>query len=204
MIKQHILLPFFTLVIITLTSFPAFAAPIVGKAAPTFSGTDVNGQTISLSDYLGKIIVLEWTNHECPYVRKHYESGNMQALQKEATGQDIVWLTIVSSAPEKQGYTNPEEATAIMNKKGSHETTRILDPEGTIGRLYEARTTPHMFVINPEGSLAYMGAIDNMPSPDPETLVNAKNYVREAITATQKGELPENTVTRPYGCSIKY
>lgn len=205
MTKHRIFTPLITAVFALLFFYAgtAQAAPAIGEPAG-FSGTDIEGQTISLDQYKGKTVVLEWFNQDCPYVRKHYDSGNMQGLQKEATDDGMVWLTIVSSAPGKQGHTTAEEAKAIIEKEGSHETTRILDPEGTIGRLYEARTTPHMFVINPDGNLIYMGAIDDMPTANPESLNVARNYVEPALQAAKAGAMPAVTTSQPYGCSVKY
>jgi len=189
---------------LVLFCLPAYAAPEIGQPAPDFTATDTNGNPVTLSDYRGKIVVLEWSNHECPFVRKHYETGNMQALQKEATDDGVIWLTIVSSARDRQGYTTPEQANAIMKDVGSRATARILDPEGTLGRLYDARTTPHMFVIAPDGTLAYMGAIDDMPSPRHETVNGARNYVRMAIQSLKEGAPVNPATTRPYGCAVKY
>ncbi len=149
-----------------LYGYKAHANVEVGKPAPDFSAIDIHGNAFTLSDHMGKIIVLEWTNHLCPFVKKHYDSGNMQATQKTATDQDVVWVSIVSSAPEKQGHVSAEQAVQIEQEVGAHATTRILDEAGEIGKLYEAKTTPHMFVINPEGDLAYAGAIDSDSSPD--------------------------------------
>jgi hypothetical protein len=180
-------------------------APEIGSPAPDFTLTDNNGQTHSLSDFRGKNVVLEWTNHECPYVVKHYQkSGNMPALQEKATADDVIWLTINSSAPGKQGHTDGETTNEIIEKMGSKETARLLDPEGTVGKLYDARTTPHMFVINAEGVLAYKGAIDDTPSVRAEDIENSTNYVVAALDALKAGNMPEITQTNPYGCSVKY
>lgn len=187
-----------------LAAVPAMAAVEVGKPAPDFTGTDTHGTEHTLSDFKGKTVVLEWSNHGCPYVQKHYGTGNMQALQKEATDDGVVWLTIVSSAPGKQGYTTPEEANALMEEQNSHPTARILDPEGTIGKLYDAKTTPHMFVIDKDGTLVYDGAIDDQNAYQPETIEGATNYVREALHALKTGTEIEVTSTTPYGCSVKY
>ncbi len=180
------------------------AAPVIGEPAPEFTLTDTDGQTHSLSDFAGKTVVLEWTNHECPYVIKHYDTGNMQALQKEATANDTVWLTIISSAPGKQGYVSAEEAAMIMTEAGSAETARLFDEDGTVGQLYAAKTTPHMFVINPDGVLAYKGAIDDNSSPRLSSVEGATNYVQLALNAIAAGKMPETTETQPYGCSVKY
>jgi hypothetical protein len=180
------------------------ASPAIGQPAPAFSGTDANGNKVSLGDFAGKTVVLEWTNHECPFVKKHYDSGSMQKLQKEATDNGVIWLSIVSSAPDHQGYTIPEEAKAVIEKTGSHATARILDSSGEIGRLYGAKTTPHMFIVDKNGTLVYAGGIDDMPSTDPKTLESAKNYVRAALDDIAAGRPVATAQTQPYGCSVKY
>lgn len=182
----------------------AFAAPVVGEKAPVFTGTDTKGVGHTLSDFQGKTVILEWTNHECPYVIKHYESGNMQSLQKEATEAGAVWLSIASSAEGKQGFTTPEEAEALIDEKGAMATARLLDPSGEIGKMYDAKTTPHMFVINPEGTLVYAGAIDSDPSFKQDGIAEATNYVKAAWEAVAAGEPVEVASTAPYGCSVKY
>jgi peroxiredoxin len=180
------------------------AAVELGKPAPDFIGVDSHGQTRMLSDLKGRTVVLEWTNHGCPFVRKHYGSGNMQALQKKYTDQGVVWLSIVSSAEGKQGNVTPEESLKLIEEQGSHATARILDPSGEIGRLYGAKTTPHMFVIDAEGILVYAGAIDNNRSPNPATIEGATNYVAAALDAMAAGQLVDAVNTQPYGCSVKY
>jgi AhpC/TSA family len=182
----------------------AHAAPEPGKTAPEFSAVDSNGETVKLSDYRGKTVVLEWTNDGCPYVQKHYSSNNMQTLQKEETAKGIVWLTIVSSAPGEQGYVTGDEANKLTRSRGAAPTAVLLDPEGKIGHLYDARTTPHMFIVNPEGTLVYMGGIDNKPTTNLADIKTAKNYVRAALDSVKAGKPVENAVTRPYGCSVKY
>jgi peroxiredoxin len=194
------------LIIIIAILFPvsAYAAPELGAPAPSFTGQDSHGNEINLSDFLGKRVVLEWTNHECPYVLKHYDSENMQKLQKEMKEKDVVWLTIASSAPGNQGFTDPEMANQITSKTGAAPQARILDPSGEIGKLYQAKTTPHMFVIDKDGSLAYMGAIDDTPSANKSDVESAKNYVKNAIDALEKGQPVRPASTQPYGCSVKY
>lgn len=189
---------------LALLAFPALANVEAGAKAPDFMLQSVDGETVNLSDYAGKTVVLEWTNHECPYVKKHYESGNMQSLQKEATAEDIVWLTIVSSAPGRQGYTEAEEAKALIQQVGAAATSRLFDPTGETGKLYGAMTTPHMYVINPEGNLVYQGAIDDNTSANPATIEGARNYVRDALAAVKEGRAMDPAVTKPYGCGIKY
>lgn len=180
------------------------ATPSVGALAPDFKGTDSNGKTQTLSDYRGSIVVLEWTNHDCPFVRKHYDSSNMQSLQKEATAQKVVWLSIVSSAPGQQGHVTAKEANDLTEKRKAFPSAVILDSEGKIGRLYDARTTPHMFVIDKEGKLAYMGGIDDIKSTKVADVAKANNYVRPAIAAVQAGKNPKTSSATPYGCSVKY
>jgi peroxiredoxin len=182
----------------------ANAGVTVGEPAPDFTGTDTNGNQHSLSDFKGKNVVLEWSNHECPFVVKHYDSGNMQKLQKEATADGTIWLTIVSSADGKQGNLPPEEANKLMEKHGSKPTARILDTSGEIGKLYDAKTTPHMFVIDKEGVLVYKGAIDSDSSFKQEAIPGATNYVTAALDSLEAGEEIEVASTQPYGCSVKY
>jgi len=176
----------------------------VGEPAPGFTGTDSNGQTHKLSDYRGKFVVLEWTNNGCPYTRKHYASGNMQALQKEWTAKGVVWLTVLSSATGEQGYMTAEQENAYIAKVHADPTAAILDPTGTIGREYSAKTTPHMFVIDPSGKLIYDGAIDDHPTTDPADVKSSKNYVSAALTEAMAGQPVAVSSTRPYGCSVKY
>lgn len=192
------------LFILTAAAPQAQADIVPGQPAPNFTLTDTRGQTHSLSGYLGKTVVLEWTNHECPYVRKHYDGGNMQAQQKEETANGIVWLTIVSSAPGEQGHTTPEEANKVIENEKSAETARLLDSSGETGRLYGAKTTPHMFIINPEGIVVYAGAIDDRPSSGRDTLEGAHNYVHAALAEMADGKPVSTAQTRPYGCSVKY
>lgn len=182
----------------------AAAAPSVGQPAPVFSAVDSNGATHKLGDFKGKTVVLEWTNAECPYTRKHYESGNMQKLQQEATAAGVVWLSVISSAPGKQGYVTGAEANQLTASRGAHPTAVLLDPTGTVGREYEAQTTPHMFVIDQTGVLRYMGAIDDKPVASPATIAGARNYVREALVAVEAGKPVAVASTEPYGCSVKY
>ena len=189
----------------TLMGFvPAHAAPSVGQPAPDFTGTDSNGKTHKLSDFKGKTVVLEWTNPGCPFVMKHYDSGNMQKLQGEATGKGIIWLSINSSADGKEGNMTPEETNKYITDKGVKATARLLDPTGEIGKLYDAKTTPHMFVVDKDGVLVYDGAIDSNDSFKPETIEGATNYVTQALDSLAKREKIEPAKTKPYGCSVKY
>ncbi len=181
------------------------AAPVrVGQPAADFTGVDSNGKTHRLSDFKGKAVVLEWTNHQCPFVRKHYESGNMQKLQKQATGKDVVWLSVISSAPGQQGNVSGTQANDLTKNRGASPTAILLDQEGKIGRLYDARTTPHMFVIAPNGTLAYMGAIDSISSSNKADVGKAKNYVSSALDEVLKGQKVSTSATQPYGCTVKY
>jgi hypothetical protein len=175
-----------------------------GSIAPEFKGVDSNGVTHSLSEYRGKYVVLEWANQGCPYEQKHYLSGNMESLQKEWTGKGVVWLSIISSAPGEQGYVTPAQENDYLKTMKAAPTAALLDPKGTIGHLYDARTTPHMFVIDPAGKIVYQGALDDKPSPDPSTLKGADNYVSDALNAAMAGKPVAVAVTRPYGCSVKY
>lgn len=183
---------------------PAAAAPVVGVAAPAFAGKDTKGQTVNLSDFAGKTVVLEWTNNGCPYVRKHYGSGNMQKTQEAATADGVVWLTIISSAEGKQGYVTPEEADKLTADRGARPSDVILDTDQTIARAYEAKTTPHMFVIDPAGTLVYAGAIDDTPTADPKDLATAKNLVLAALDDLKNGRPVATPESEPYGCSVKY
>jgi len=182
----------------------ASASPTVGQLAPVFSAVDSNGATRSLAQFKGKTVVLEWTNNGCPYTRKHYESGNMQRLQQEATASGVVWLSVISSAPGKEGYVTGSEANDLTASRFAHPSAVLLDPTGVVGRAYEAQTTPHMFVIDKAGVLRYMGAIDDHPVASPASLAGARNYVREALGALAAGKPVAVASTEPYGCSVKY
>ncbi|MDX1387383.1 MAG: thioredoxin family protein [bacterium] len=175
-----------------------------GQTAPDFSLPSSQGELIKLSDQRGKFVVLEWFNDGCPFVKKHYNSGNMQALQKKFTDQGVVWLTILSSAPGKQGHRSPEEIKQIMKEKGGAQTYVLLDPMGKVGRLYGAKTTPHMFVLNPKGETIYQGAIDSTASTDPADIPHSTNYVAEALSQALAGQAVAHPATTPYGCSVKY
>ena len=176
----------------------------VSAAAPTFSLASSNGPTISLADQRGKVVVLEWTNHDCPYVRKHYDTGNMQALQKEATAQGVVWLTVISSAPGTQGYVSAAQANELTKTRKAAPTAVLFDPTGTVGKAYGATNTPHMYVVTKEGVLVYAGAIDDKPTTRRQDVESAQNYVRPALAAVATGQSVKTPVTRAYGCTIKY
>ena len=182
----------------------AGAALKIGEPAPGFTGIDTSGKSHALSDFRGKPVVLEWTNHDCPYVRKHYSSGNMQRQQQTATGQGVDWLSIISSAPGKQGHVTPAQADALTAERNAAPSAVILDEKGEIGRLYEAKTTPHMYIIDADGKLAYMGGIDSIASANPADIGKATQYVPAALAQVMSGEPVASSVTRPYGCSVKY
>ena len=176
----------------------------VGAPAPDFTATDTNGQVHKLSEYQGKFVVLEWTNRGCPYTQKHYNSGNMQRLQREWTGRGVAWLTVISSAPGKQGYVTASEENAYLKQANAAPTAVLLDPAGTLGHLYDAKTTPHIFIINLKGALIYNGAIDDRPTTDLADVNGAKNYVSIALEEATSGKPVSNPTSRPYGCSVKY
>lgn len=176
----------------------------VGQPAPGFSAPDQTGATRSLDGYKGKWVVLEWVNQDCPFVQKHYGSGNMQKTQKAATGKGAVWLSVNSSAPGKQGAMDGKLAAKMVADKGAAPTAVLLDPDGKIGHAYGAKTTPHMFVIDPKGTLVYAGAIDDKPSTDQDDVKTAKNYVLAALDEAMAGKAVTSASTQPYGCSVKY
>jgi len=189
---------------LALSSIAAPASPVIGRPAPAFTAVDSNGKPHSLGELKGKTVILEWTNDGCPYVRKQYGSGNMQKVQQDLTAAGAVWLSVISSAPGKQGYVNGAEANQLTASRKAHPTAVLLDPTGTVGRAYDAQTTPHMFVIDKTGVLRYMGAIDDQATTDTSTMAGARNYVREAFGAVSAGKQVAETATDPYGCSVKY
>jgi peroxiredoxin len=193
-------------VLTCLASTALFAAdsPAVGSAAPDFSVSDSKGKTQSVSQYKGKYVVLEWFNPECPFVKKHYGSGNMQKLQEEFTGKGVVWLVIDSNAPGMQGNLTSEQANAKMAEWKTHSTALLLDPDGKAGQIYGAKNTPHMFVINPEGKIIYEGAIDSKATPNPADIASSTNYVKVALDESLAGKPVTTSSSRPYGCSVKY
>jgi len=182
----------------------AWATPTIGAPAPDFTLVDSNGTEQSLSDYLGQRVVLEWTNHGCPYVGKHYGTGNMQSLQREVTEAGVAWLSIISSAPGRQGYVSGEEANNLTATRGAYPTAVLFDPDGHVGHAYDARTTPGMYVIDEAGILRYMGAIDDQPTARRSSVEGANNYVREALADLDAGREVQIAETQQYGCSIKY
>lgn len=183
---------------------PVYANPEIGQNAPAFAAKDTKGKDVSLASLRGKTVVLEWTNDGCPYVAKHYGAGNMQKLQADARADGVVWISIVSSKPGAQGHVTPAEADELTDSRGAKPAHVILDEKGIIGRKYQARTTPHMFVIDPEGTLVFKGGIDDTPTADRSSIAGATNYVTLALDAVSKGESVATPVARPYGCSIKY
>ena len=186
------------------TTLLALDSPPVGTAAPDFSLTDAKGKTHSLSQYKGKYVVLEWFNPECPFVKKHYGSDNMQKLQGEYTGKGVVWLTIDSNAPGTEGNITPEQAQKIMAQWKTKQTALLLDPESKVAKLYGAKNTPNMVVISPEGKIVYEGAIDSKATPNPADIPVSTNYVKAALDESLAGKPISKPTTRPYGCSVKY
>src|SRR6266446_1155633 len=182
----------------------AAGVPPVGTAAPDFSLTDSNGNTHSLSQYKGKYVVLEWFNPECPFVKKHYGSDNMQKLQKEYTDKGVVWLTIDSNAPGTEGNLTPEQAEKVATSWKTQQTALLLDPDGKVGRAYGAKNTPNMVIINPEGKIAYEGAIDSKATPNPADIPMSTNYIKAALDQSLAGKSISTPQTKPYGCSVKY
>ncbi|MGE0424893.1 MAG: thioredoxin family protein [Reyranellaceae bacterium] len=180
------------------------ARPVLAQPAPAFSGVDSNGKTHKLADYRGKTLVLEWTNHECPYVGKHYRSTNMQAIQKEFVAAGGVWLSVISSEPGAQGFVSPTQANTLTQSRGASPSAVILDPDGIIGRAYDARVTPHMYIIDAKGMLVYMGGIDSIRSTSVDDVPKAKPYVRDALKELAAGKPITTPTTSAYGCTIKY
>ncbi len=195
-------------ILVTLIALGGFqtgmASVKLDEAAPNFKLTDSNGKEHSLSDFKDKWVVLEWVNYGCPFVKKHYGSGNMQSLQKTYTEKGVVWLSICSSAEGKEGYFDGDELKDKIKTANGSQTAYLVDESGTVGKLYEAKTTPHMFIINPEGVLVYNGAIDSKRSTDQEDIKDATNYVKEALDAALAGKAIATKSTKPYGCSVKY
>jgi alkyl hydroperoxide reductase subunit AhpC len=190
--------------ITSLSGAAAGAAVQVGQPAPEFTAKDSKGNALTLSQYRGKTVVLEWTNADCPYTRKHYSSGNMQSIQALARKNGVVWLTVISSAPGKQGYVNGPAADALTQSRGAIPTAVLLDPSGTLGRLYGAKTTPHMFVIDKNGALQYMGGIDSIATAEVSDIAKAEPYLERAMLAVVQGGPVAHAVSRPYGCAVKY
>lgn len=193
-----------TFIILALYACGSGAALRIGEPAPDFEGVDSSGKVQRLADYRGKIVVLEWTNHDCPFVRKHYGAGNMQDQQRQAATQGVVWLSVISSAPGKQGHVSPAEADELTRNRNAQPHAVILDTGGKIGRSYNAKTTPHMYIIDAAGKLVYMGGIDSITSSNPDDISRATQYVRAALQEMAAGKPVSTAVTKPYGCSVKY
>ncbi len=186
------------------SSLAAMAAANIDQPAPTFSAPGADGKTVSLESYRGKTVVLEWTNADCPFVKKHYESGNIPTLQQEAAAKGIVWLQVISSAPGKQGYVDGATAIKLNNFRNAKPAATVLDADGKIGKLYGAQTTPQIFIVNPQGVLVYKGGIDSIPSTDQGDIAKADNYVVAALGDLSAGRKIAHANTKPYGCSVKY
>lgn len=189
---------------VTVSAALTAQAAKVGEPAPAFTAVDSNGKQVSLSQYKGKFVVLEWHNKDCPFVKKHYDSGNLPRLQKEWTAKQVIWLSIISSAPGKQGHVDGAGANQDVKEHNAAPTVTLLDPKGEVGKLYGAKTTPHMFIVSPQGQLIYNGAIDDKASADAADIATSKNYVSQALTEALAGKAVSQATTPPYGCSVKY
>ncbi|MBL4826460.1 MAG: redoxin domain-containing protein [Spongiibacteraceae bacterium] len=185
-------------------SFVTQAKITIDQAAPDFSLLSASGKKVALSDYKGKYVVLEWTNHQCPYVKKHYGSNNMQGLQKKYTAKDVVWLSVISSAPGKQGHVDAQKAKQLTEQRQAAPTHVLFDPDGVVGKTYGAKTTPHMYIIDPQGTLRYAGAIDSIKSANPADINSADNYLDLGLSALMAGKQVAQKLTAPYGCGVKY
>jgi hypothetical protein len=182
----------------------AMANAELNKPAPAFDAVGADGKPLQLAAFKGKTVVLEWTNHECPFVAKHYDSGNIPNLQKDAAGKGVVWLQVVSSAPGKQGHVDGATAQKLNGSRKAAPAATVLDPDGKIGKLYGAQTTPHIFIVDAAGQLVYKGGIDSIPTPNKDDLPKAENYVAAALSAISAGKPVAKANTKPYGCSVKY
>lgn len=198
---KHIL---FSAVLLIFFSLVLGQAASLNQPAPNFTLKDYNGKSYTLSDFKGKYVVLEWVNFGCPFVGKHYGSGHMQAMQKKYTAENVVWLSVCSSAEGEQGYYDPGKLAAVVKEHGVNSTAYLLDPSGKVGRMYDAKTTPNMYIINPEGNLIYAGAIDDKRSTDQADIKTAHNYVSSVLDDCLAGKKVEPMATTPYGCSVKY
>ena len=194
----------FALAAACMIAAPALAEVQIGKPAPGFRLADADGRVVSLAQFRGKTVVLEWSNPECPFVRKHYSSGNMQRTQAAAAANGVVWLTINSSAEGQQGHLTQAQAKALVAGQQSRRTAYLLDPAGSVGKGYGAKTTPHMYIVNPAGNLVYMGGIDDKPTPNPADIKDARNHVLAALGEIKAGKAVSVPTTRPYGCGVKY
>ena len=202
-LKYHILL-----LVCFFTNFffisPVNASPSLGTPAPQFKGIDSNGNEVSLSDFQGKVVILEWTNHDCPYVSRQYMTGNMQMVQGKAKNMGVIWMTVISSAPGTQGYVNRLQANKLTTSRKALPTHVMMDPSGVIGKLYGARTTPHMYILDTKGNLVYKGAIDDKPTSWGKIEAETKNYVLDALGELTAGKRITHAATQPYGCTVKY
>ena len=202
--RRHFIIQATVGLAISTLSLMGHAAAEIDQTAPGFTATSANGKPISLSDFKGKTVVLEWTNHDCPFVKKHYDSGNIQKLQKDATAKGVVWLQVISSAPGEQGHVDGATALKVNSYREATPTATVLDPQGIIGKLYGARTTPHFFIVDKQGHLAYKGGIDSIASSNPADIAQAEPYVANAIKSLTSGQKVSQPSTKPYGCSVKY
>ncbi len=191
-------------VAVGMVAAPALAEPEIGKPAPDFKLSDADGRIVSLSDFLGKTVVLEWNNPECPFVLKHYRSGNMQKTQAAAAADGVVWLTVNSNAKGAQGHMNGTRANSFVAAARAKPAAYLLDPKGVVGRSYKAKTTPHMYVVNSQGTLVYKGGIDNKPTIDTSDIRRARNHVLAALSELKAGKPVSVPTSRPYGCAVKY
>lgn len=190
--------------VLACSAVTSWAAAAIGQPAPAFVGTDTSGKRVALADLRGKTVVLEWVNPGCPYVRKHYGAQNMQATQKAAVDRGVVWLAVNSTATEATDYLSPERMAGWMKEQQAAATATLMDPQGTIGRAFGARTTPHLYIINAQGVLAYAGAIDNKPSARAADIPGATNHVNQALGELLAGKAVSTPATQPYGCTVKY
>lgn len=204
MLRRHFSSTVLASLALACTSLTAHAAAEIGQTAPAFSAQGADGKTINLADYKGKTVVLEWTNHDCPFVKKHYDSGNIQGLQKDAAAKGVVWLQVISSAAGEQGQVDGPTAIKLNSSRSAQPAGTVLDPQGTVGKLYGAQTTPHVFIIDAQGKLAYKGGIDSIASANKADIAKADKYVANALTAITSNQKVAQASTRPYGCSVKY
>jgi AhpC/TSA family len=204
MLRRHLVISSLAATATLLVAAPAYSAVAVGQKAPEFTAKDATGKTVSLADFKGKTVVLEWVNPGCPYVRKHYSSGNMQSTQKDATSKGVVWLAVNSTETGHGDYLSPAALQAWMGEQKAAATHTLMDESGSIGQQYAARTTPHMYIINPQGNLVYAGGIDSIASARAEDVKQATNYVKQGLGEALAGKPISNASTRPYGCSVKY
>ncbi len=195
---------FVALSVFCLAAGSAGATAVVGQPAPAFTAVDTSGRTVSLADFKGRHVVLEWVNPGCPFVQKHYSAANMQGTQSDAVGKGVVWLAVNSTAPDAYDYRKPAEMAAWMQEQKARASATLMDGDGKLGRAYGARTTPHMFVIDPAGKLVYAGAIDSKPTGRVSDIAGATNYVKQVVAEALAGKVVSTPTTTPYGCSIKY